>query len=190
MHITIPSTTPNAQHNSFYLNWMVDIQVLSRAQPILPSKTWFFGIYLKISVAEIIFKSISHTFWIQILPNKFHKNPAHQDLSINTKRQVPILSKFSATISFNFQWKYHSIFKNFFTGSPNAIKPKPMHPSSRAFKRHQEHNMKHLSLMDLITTMQNKLPSFIDRFLTLQWKIGCWKIKVDFMFMWLWFSSC
>jgi hypothetical protein len=41
---------------------------------------------------------------------------------------------------------------------------KPMHPFSwRAFQRHQEHNLKHPSLVNLITTKQNKLPSFIDR---------------------------
>jgi hypothetical protein len=41
---------------------------------------------------------------------------------------------------------------------------KPMHPSSsRAFQRHQEHNLKHLSSVDLIITKQNKIPSFIDR---------------------------
>jgi hypothetical protein len=39
-----------------------------------------------------------------------------------------------------------------------------MHPpSSRAFQRHQEHNLKHPGSVDLITTKQNKLPSFIDR---------------------------
>ncbi len=42
---------------------------------------------------------------------------------------------------------------------------KPMHPSSsRAFQRHQEHDLKHPNLVDLITTKQNKLPSFIDRY--------------------------
>jgi hypothetical protein len=41
-----------------------------------------------------------------------------------------------------------------------------MHPSSlRAFQRQQEHDLKHPSLVDLITTKQNKLPSFIDRFM-------------------------
>jgi hypothetical protein len=40
---------------------------------------------------------------------------------------------------------------------------KPMHPSSsRAFPRHQEHDLKHPGSLDLITTKQNKLPSFID----------------------------
>jgi hypothetical protein len=41
---------------------------------------------------------------------------------------------------------------------------KPMHPSSsRAFQRHQEHDLKDPSSVDLITTKQNKLPSFISR---------------------------
>jgi hypothetical protein len=35
--------------------------------------------------------------------------------------------------------------------------------SLRAFQRHQEHNLKHPSSVDLITTKQNKLSSFIDR---------------------------
>jgi len=43
---------------------------------------------------------------------------------------------------------------------------KPMHPSSsRAFQRHQEHDLKHLGSVDLITTKQKKtnhLPSWID----------------------------
>jgi len=40
-----------------------------------------------------------------------------------------------------------------------------MHPfSSRAFQRHQEHDLKHPGgSMDLITTKQNKLPFFMDR---------------------------
>jgi hypothetical protein len=39
-----------------------------------------------------------------------------------------------------------------------------MHPSSsRAFQRHQEHYLKHPGSVDLITTKQIKLPSFIHR---------------------------
>jgi len=39
---------------------------------------------------------------------------------------------------------------------------KPMHPSLLSvFQRHQEHDLKHFGLVDLITTKQNKLPSFI-----------------------------
>jgi len=46
---------------------------------------------------------------------------------------------------------------------------KPMHPSSlRAFQRDQQRNLKHPGSVDLITTKQNKLPSFIDR---LMWPV-------------------
>jgi hypothetical protein len=46
------------------------------------------------------------------------------------------------------------------------MEPKPMHhpSSSRAFQRHQEHDLKHPGLVDLITTKQNTLPSFMDRY--------------------------
>jgi hypothetical protein len=41
---------------------------------------------------------------------------------------------------------------------------KLMHPSSsRAFQRDQEHDLKHLGSMAIISKKQNKLPCFIDR---------------------------
>jgi hypothetical protein len=41
---------------------------------------------------------------------------------------------------------------------------KPMHSSlSKAFQRHEEHDLKHFDLVDLITTKQIKLLSFIDK---------------------------
>jgi hypothetical protein len=43
-----------------------------------------------------------------------------------------------------------------------------MHPFLlRAFQRHQERDLKHPGSVDLITTKQNKLPSFIDRLIKL-----------------------
>jgi len=72
---------------------------------------------------------------------------------------------------------------------------KPMHPSlSRAFQRHQEHDLKHPGSVDLITTKQNKLPSFIDRYLE-----GFWFLWEDFrkiiflhgeIFEFPWFFFC
>jgi hypothetical protein len=39
----------------------------------------------------------------------------------------------------------------------DVVEPKPMHhSSSRALQRHQEHDLKHPGLVDLITTEQNK----------------------------------
>jgi hypothetical protein len=80
-------------------------------------------------------------------------------------RHIPIPPKFSATIYFNFPWRHHSIFKNFCTTSPNIMEPSPCTPHrelSKAFQRHQEHNLKHPGSVDLIITKQNKtnyLPS-------------------------------
>jgi hypothetical protein len=60
--------------------------------------------------------------------------------------------------SFNIQELLHHKLKRHGT--------KPMHPSlSRAFQRHQEHDLKHPGLLDFITTKQNKinyLPAWID----------------------------
>ncbi len=39
-------------------------------------------------------------------------------------------------------------------------------PSSRVFQKHQEHDLKHPGSVDLISTKQNKLLSFIDRWYT------------------------
>jgi hypothetical protein len=75
------------------------------------------------------------------------------------QRHIPIPPKFSASetkIIFNIQELLHHKSKRHET--------KPMHPSlSRAFQRHQERGLKHPGgSVDLITTKQNKLPSFID----------------------------
>jgi hypothetical protein len=82
------------------------------------------------------------------------------------RRHIPIPPKFSAMMWFNFQWRNHSIFKNFCTASPNAMKPSQCTPppqelpkSPRAwseasrFGRSQKHKQ----------SKTNKLPSFIDR---------------------------
>jgi hypothetical protein len=56
---------------SLKLVWPVPLaQVGTRPQLIFPSKTWFFGIYLNFQRQKSL--KISPTFWIQILPNKFH----------------------------------------------------------------------------------------------------------------------
>jgi hypothetical protein len=56
---------------------------------------------------------------------------------------------FSVKKSFNIQKLLHHKSKHHVT--------KPMHPSSStAFQRHQEHDLKHPSLMDLIRTNKTK----------------------------------
>jgi hypothetical protein len=54
------------------LNWMVSLKVLPCSQLIFPSKNLVFWNLFEFSAAEITSKSISLTFWIQILPNEFH----------------------------------------------------------------------------------------------------------------------
>jgi hypothetical protein len=68
------------------------------------------------------------------------------------------LISFSVKKSFNIQELLHHKSKHHGT--------KPMHTSSsRAFQRHQEHNLKHRGLVDLITTKpkQNKQSTFLHR---------------------------
>jgi hypothetical protein len=84
------------------------------------------------------------------------------------QRHIPIPLKFSVKKSFNIQELLHCKSKCHGT--------KPMHPSlSRAFQRHQEYYLKNPASVDLITTKQNKLPSFIVRFeLWNTWWSCCW----------------
>ncbi len=66
--------------------------------------------------------------------------------------------------SFNIQELLHRKSKHHET--------KLMHPSSsRAFQRDQELDLKHPGLVDLISTKQNKLPSFINRYAILFFKL-------------------
>jgi hypothetical protein len=63
------------------------------------------------------------------------------------------LIKFRVKKSFNIQELLHHKSKLHGT--------KPMHPFSLiAFQRHQEHNLKHPSLVDIITTKQKKTNYF------------------------------
>jgi len=93
------------------------------------------------------------------------------DIQMLPHHQLIFLSKIpSFGIYLNFQQqKSLKILSKLFHHKSKHHGTKTMHPSSlRAFQRHQEHNLKHPNLVDLITTKQNKpkqnkLPSFIDR---------------------------
>ncbi len=172
-HCKIFPTTPKAHHNSFYLNWMVDIQVLPRPQLIFPSKTWFFGIYLNFQ-------------WQKSLKNRYLPHSEFKSYQINSiksrssrsfqqhQRHIPIPLKFSATIfSHNFQPRFNLIFieeiiqysRTFApqvqtswnqAQAPLLVQSFPKTPRTRseACWFSGSHNYK---------TKQNKLPSFIDR---------------------------
>jgi hypothetical protein len=135
--------------------WPVPLaQVLSCPQLIFPSKSWLFGISFNFH------KSLKN----QYLPHSESKSYQINSIKFYSSRSfrqhqshIPILPKISATIKFNFQRRNHLIFKNFCTAKSKCHGTKAHAPSSlRAFQRHQEHDLKHPSLVDLITTKQNK----------------------------------
>jgi hypothetical protein len=64
--------------------------------------------HLKINISHILNPNLSK--WIPLIP-------AHQDLSNNTKGTFQFV--------WNFQWKNHSIFKNFDTASIKVMEPSP-----------------------------------------------------------------
>ncbi len=92
-----------------------------------------FGIYLNFQL-QISFKNqyFSHS------ESKFYQINSIKSCSSRSfqqhQRHVTIPPKFLATILFYFQWKNHSIFKNFCTGSPNVM-AKPMHPPHRELSK-------------------------------------------------------
>jgi len=109
------------------LNWMVSLHVLPRSQLIFPSKTWFFGIYLNFQQQKSLLNQYpphSESKSYQINSIKSCSSRSFQQ----HQRHIPIPPKFSATILFYFQWRNHSIFKNFCTTSPNSMEPSQCTP--------------------------------------------------------------
>jgi hypothetical protein len=140
--------------------WLVLLaQVLPRPQLIFPSKTWLFGIYLNFQ-------------WQNSLKNQYlpHSDPkSYQINSIKScpsrsfqqhQRHIPIPPKFSAIIQFNFQWKNHSIFKNFCTTSPNAMEPSPCTPLVESFPQ-TARTRSEASWFGGSHNYKNKVPSFM-----------------------------
>ncbi len=114
--------------NSYVLVWPLPLaQVLWHPQLIFPFKTLFLNFYLNFQQQ----KSLKN----QYLPHsesKYYQINSIKSCSSRSfqlyQRHIPIPPKFSATIQFNFQWRNHSIFKNFCTTSPNIMEPSPCTP--------------------------------------------------------------
>jgi hypothetical protein len=124
--------------------------VLPRSQLTFLSKTWFLGIYLNFQQQ----KSLKNQYFphteskiYQINSIKFCSSRSFQQ----HQRHVPIPSKFSARIQFNFQLRNHSIFKNFCKDTKNVNWSIPV------------------PWISSVQNKTNKLPSFIDRF---EWYIA------------------
>ncbi len=103
----------------FYLSVpMLLAQVLSCLQLIFPSKSWFLGIYLNFQWQKSLLNQYLPDF--ESKPYQINSLESCSSRSFQQhQRHIPIPPKFSATI-FNFQWKNHSIYKNFCTACPKS----------------------------------------------------------------------
>ncbi len=114
-------------------------QVLPPPQLIFPSRTWFLGIYLNFEGRNHVKINISHILnpnLTKLIP----LNPAHQDLSNNTKGTFQLLRKFELQFNLIFSEEIIQYSRTF----AKRHGTKPMHPSSlSAFQRHQVHDLKH-----------------------------------------------
>jgi len=93
--------------------------------------------------------------------------PAHQDLSNNTKGTFQFLPNLQLWFNLiNFQWRNHSIFKNFCTTSPNIMEPSPCTPPCGELSNDTKNMIWSIPFRRISQlqnkTKQNKLPSFID----------------------------
>jgi len=144
------------------LNWMVILQMLSHSQPIFPSKTWFFGIYLNFQQQ----KSLKH----QYLPHSESKY-----YQINSIKSCSSRSFQNTKGSFQFLQKFQLWFNSIFTEEViQYSKTSTQHVQTpwnqanaplleRAFERDEEHNLKHPSSVDPVSTKQNKQTTFLHR---------------------------
>jgi len=126
----------------------------------IENKTWFFGIYLNFQWQK--------SFKNQYLPHSESKSYQINSIKLCSsrsfqqhQRHIPIPLKFSATIIFSEEIiEYSRTFGPQVQTSWNQAHAPLL---VEIFERHQEHVLKHSGLVDLITTKQNKLLSFINR---------------------------
>ncbi len=112
---------------------MVSLQVLPRFQLILiPSKTWFFGIYLNFQQH----KSFKNQFFSHSESKSYQINSIKScSLCNNTKATFQFLQNIPLNFNLIFSKKNHSIFKNFCTTSPNVMEPSPCTPPCRELSK-------------------------------------------------------
>jgi len=130
-------------------------------------KPGFFGIYLSFQRHKSLLNQyLSHS-----------KSKSYQINSIRSgslrsfqqhQRHIPIPKKLLATIEFNFQWRKYSIFKNFYIASPNAMEPSPCTPPCWDLPKDSKNMIWSISVQ-WVSYLQNKLHSFIDRWLCTTW---------------------
>jgi len=137
--------------------------VLSHPQLIFPSKTWFFGIYLNFQQQ----KSLKNQYLppSQCKPYQINSIKSYSSRSFQQhQRHIQFLRNVQLRFNLIFCEEIIQYSRTFAPQLQKRHGTKPIHPCwSRTFQRHQEHDLKHPALVDLITTKQNKLPSFRDR---------------------------
>jgi hypothetical protein len=130
--------------------------VLPPPQLIFPSKTWFFGIYLSFQ-------------WQKALLNQYLPHSESKTYHINSTKScssrsfqqhqthIPIPPKKLDKIYLVFSEEIIQYSRTFAPQVQTSWNQAHAH-SSRAFQRHQEHDMKHPSPVDLLQnkTKQNK----------------------------------
>jgi hypothetical protein len=146
--------TRNHMKPDFGCSWYIIIIITSvtTSRTDSPSRrTWCFEIYLNFELQKsLLKKSRSATFWIQILPNKFH--------------EILLIKSFPTTPKGTFQFLqnlqlYEKIIQYYIELLHSKSKwrgTKPMHTSFHrklSPKTNQEHDLKHPSSVDL---KQNK----------------------------------
>jgi len=154
------------------LNWMVSLQVLPCSQLIFPSKTCFFKFYLNFQRLKwLINQHLPRSEFKSYQMNSL--NPAHQDLSINTKGTFQFLWNVQLQFNIIFSEKIIQYSKTFASQVQTPWNQANTPSSSRAFQRDQEHNLKHPGSVDLLSTKKTKqanyLPSYIDMFFAKIW---------------------
>jgi hypothetical protein len=134
-------------------------QVFPCPQLIFPSKTWCFRISIWIFSGRYHLKN-------QYLPHSgsksyqinYIKSCASRSFSNNTKETFQFLQNFELWFYFAFQWKNHSIFKNFCTTSPSVMEPSPCtHPCQELSKD----TKKTICSIPLQWIYQTKLTTFL-----------------------------
>jgi len=115
---------------------------------------WFFEIYLNFEW----YKSFINQYLPHSESKSYHKNSIKLYSSRSFQqhqRHIPILPKISVKIYFLLKKSLN--IKKLLHWKSKRHGTKPMYPySSKAFQRHQEHDLKHPSLVDFILTKQNK----------------------------------
>ncbi len=127
-------------------------QVLPHPQLIFPSKTWFLGIYLNFQQQ----KSLKNQYFLHSESKSYQINSI-KILLINI---FPTTPKAHSNSSKKFQLRFNLIFNEKIIQYSRTFAPQVQttwnQAHARAFQRHQEHDLKHPRLVDLITTKQNK----------------------------------